>query len=475
MNERLALAFALVLVGALGLFFLRRQSPTSLPVLAIVISITCGVFYPVATIWINPRSWRNISNLSEESILGTQIDYLAFGLGILTAILLGGALWRRLLAEPRPAPAAPHRVVFRDTFMAWGLLIFGGILYANYVRNVGLVTLVSTEDFADKYLASRGLGVYLIGLNVMMVGCLWAEASQVSKRTRWLMRVVGAGIIAWATLFIAVRTYAAAMIIGYTVIYARDHRIQLRQIRLRLVLLILCAYVGMEAYAILRSSWKLTGDLGAAIELARSTDADDAFGAVVGGSELSHPFLTMVEIMEYEEAGELRGRSYLDAVLAFVPLFLWDERPQTLAQIYVAKYYPAVDERGGGSAFTFVGEAWWNFGHIFGPWFTGTLLGLFLLFCHHRSQRYPHGLVNRIVPYTTFLVLLFHRSQVSASFKQVMSIVLPCLVFAVLAELVWQVLLAPRLPAPGRASSRPSPALPRPLEAAPLSSGPRPL
>lgn len=445
MSERLFYAFALIAVCAIGLSLVRRQSPTSLPVLTLGISILCGIFYPLGSIWITPLSWRNIPNLSEESIVGSQVDYLAFGVGLVTAILIGGLLWKGLL---KPAPKASNptrRVVFRDTLIVWGLVSAGALLYGTYVAKIGLGTLVSTHDFADKYLASRGLGVFILGLNVMIFACLWSEASPVSKRTKWFMRAVAIGIFIWATFFIAVRTYSAAMIIGFLVIYARDRRVQLRHIRPRLVIMLIAAYLGMEGFAILRSTWRSTGDLGAAIQLAQRADKDETFGAVVGGSELSHPFLTMAELTQYEEAGALMGRSYLDAVLSFVPLFIWDERPETLAQVYVAKYYPEVDERGGGTAFTFVGEAWWNFGHIFGPWLMGTALGLFLLFCQHRAVRRSHGLINRALPYCTHLVMLFHRTQVSATFKQVMSVMLPALALAIFAELLWQVLLSHRV------------------------------
>jgi hypothetical protein len=457
MNERFILAAALILVGAIALWLLRRQSPASMPVLAVVISVLCGIFYPIASIWITPRSWRNISNLSENSILETQVDYLAFGLGLLAAIAAGSIIWRRVLAAAGPTPDAPARVVFRDTFTSWVLLLTGAALYGQYIRLVGVGTLISTEDFADKYLASRGLGVFLSGLNLMIAACLWAEASQVRKFTRWSMRCLGVTIIIWATAFIAVRTYAAALLVGYVVIYARERGFQLRHLRLRLVVLLIVGYIGMESYAILRSTWKTTGDLGSAIGMARAIETDDAFGAIVGGSEISHPFLTLAEIMEYEEPGALAGRSYLDAVLSFIPLFVWSERPQTLAQVYVAKYYPAVDERGGGSAFTFVGEAWWNFGHVLGPLVMGIFMGLALLYFHNRSYRLPHGIISRLLPSMTFLVLLFHRSQSSASFKQVMSIVMPCLLLAFSANLIWQAFIvrhsSPQLPGSPRPST----------------------
>ena len=438
MNERWIWALALYAVIAAGLWVLRKQSPFALPVLYLGITALMGSFFPLTSLYVTPRTWRNIANVSEETMLATQIDYLAFAVGLTLAILLASLLWPRAFRARSAAPRAPRVAVFRDTFTSWSLLGMGSLLYAEYIRRVGLDTLLSTHDFAEKYLSSRGMGSLILGLNLMIVACLWAEASDVRRSTKVFMRVVAAGIIIWAILFIAVRTYATALALGYIMIYCRNHRVQLRQIRLRVVLLLLVGYCGLESYAILRGTWMSTGNLGTALEMAGRIDADDALGGVVGGSELSHPFLTAAEVAQYEEAGALGGQSYVDAVLGVVPLFLWPGRPKTLAERYVAEYYPVMDARGGGTAFSFVGEAWWNFGHIIGPLLVGLALGWLLLWCHARSMLRPHGLIHRILPYMVFLTLMSHRSQLQASFKQVMTAVIPCIGFAIVGQLLWE-------------------------------------
>jgi hypothetical protein len=450
-------------IGVLAL--LRRRSPLSLPVLAIGMTAVVGTFYPLASLFIEPRSWRNLGDLTEEVLLDAQVDYLAFAVGMLLAVLVAGALRPRLLAAETPPPPATARVRFRDEFVVGGLLAAGTLLYAIYVQRVGLATLTSTHDFAEKYLASRGLGVFLLGLNLMIAACLWAEAGEVSRRTRVVLRAVGLGILAWATLFIAVRAYAAALVLGYAHVLCARRRVRLDQVRPSLVLMLVAAYLGLEGYAILRSTWTVTGDLGRALELAADVGQQDALGSVVGGSELSHPFITTAEVARFEEAGALGGESYLEALLCFVPSFLWPDRPETLAQRFVAEYYPLLDERGGGSAFTFVGEAWWNFGHVTGPLLAGLVLAGLLLLVGAGALRAPHGPVTRLSPYLVYLVLLFHRSQLSALFKSSMSVVLPALALWVLAELLRGVLVERRSLAPTRALA----ALPRPA----IASGPR--
>ncbi len=442
--DTLTLLLLEVLLGLLGLYVLRRQSPLSLPALAVGTTILVASFYPFATLFIEPRSWRNLKDLSEEAHLTSLQNYVAFTAGLVFAIVALGLLWPRSLRTPDVPPTAARRVRFRDAFVSWGCLVFGAGLYLEYIRRVGLSTLMSTHDFAEKYLASEGMGALLIGLNVMILACLWAEAGQVGKLTRWVFRAVAAGIVVWALFFIAVRTYAVAIALGYVAVYCRDRRFRVQDVRLRLVALMLLGLLTMEGFAILRSSWNSTGDLGSAVELASRSDTDVLLGGVVGGSEFSHPYLTMAEVAQFEEPGALWGSSYVDAVLAFVPLALWPDRPETLAQGFVREYYPSMADRGGGSAFSFVGEAWLNFGNIVGPLLAGIALGLFAVICQGRSLRIPHGWTARVLPYMGFLVLIFHRSQLQATFKQAVSVFLPAVGLALAAEVLWRVFLLPR-------------------------------
>ena len=130
------------------------------------------------------------------------------------------------------------------------------------------------------------------------------------------------------------------------------------------------------------------------------------------------------------------------------------ERPATLAQEFVAEYYPSLAARGGGSSFSLVAEAWWNFGTIIGSTLAGLLLGALLMWCTSTAACHPHGLVQRLLPYLTLLCLLLHRGQAQAIFKQVGSLVLPVLVLVLLARAVWTVLRARPASAPRRVTAR---------------------
>jgi len=170
MSERWIWAGLLLATCTAALALLRRQSPLSLPVLAVGMTAVIGSFYPLLSLFIEPRSWRNLGDLNEVVIQRAQVDYLAFAAGLLLAIGAAGLVLPRALApEPAPKPV-PVRVRFRDGLVVWSLLAVGGLLYSIYVQRIGYGTLTSTHDFAEKYLASRGQGVFLLGLNLMIVG-----------------------------------------------------------------------------------------------------------------------------------------------------------------------------------------------------------------------------------------------------------------------------------------------------------------
>jgi hypothetical protein len=448
MSERLILVAGLLLVCGGGLWLARRLSPLHPLVFALGWTLVLGSFYPLTTLFVEPSSWRNLGDLSEEVLLSVTGDYLAFGLGLLLAVLWfwspGG------LAAPRSAAKSPARARerWRDRLVAWGLLAAGLLLYSVYVRRVGLEPLLDRHDYAEKYRASEGLGPFLFGLNLVICACLWAEASFERGRARLLFRCLSLIVVVWALALISVRAYAIAVILGHLVLFCDRRGVQLRRVRPLVLAAVLAVYAGVETYGHLRGSWRgSAADLLASVQdLGQASKA--TLGQIVGGSELSHPFISAMEIAQFEEPGELRGRSYVNELWTVVPLAFHPDRERTVAQLFVAEYYPAVSDRGGGTAFTLVGEAWWNFGPILGPLLVGSAIGMLLALLARGTRRRPHGLCARLVPYLVPLVLGMHRSSAAASFKQLVSILVPVLCLTAAAHLSWLVLRSERRPLP---------------------------
>ena len=400
-----------------GLWNLRHRSPLHMPTIALAVTGLVGSFYPLASTWIEPSSWRNLDLLSPNVVLQTQAQYVAFSAGLLLALLVGANLgWN----EARTAqPSRTH--VDRDLLVGGLLVSVGFALYVSYARQVGFAALTDREDYALKYFLGRGLGPLQLGMPIMIVGCLWIEASEAPRSVKNVFLMLAAGICLWSVGFISVRTNAVILVLGYLSLLARRRNFQLRSIRPWMVGGALLLYAGLESFALLRGVYR--GDFSQA--LARlEAQGELVFAAAVGGSELSHPFITAGEVLREREAGELAGQSILNGIAACLPRGLYPDRPLYLSEQFVRSNYADLAERGGGAAFSLVAESWLNFGTLVGPLVFGLAMGLLLAWCERRRERAPDGVLARLLPYFVFYVAMQHRNEFGTLFKQVFMIAL---------------------------------------------------
>lgn len=441
--ERLLLVLPLVATTALTLWAVRSKSPLEPSILLVVATAIVGTYYPIGTALVKPLTWRHGAHLPEEVLLATQMQYLAFALG--ACFVVGGVRIRRASTRARRVPATEQRgdhaaTQFRDLVIAGGLVAGGALLYSLYVAKVGLGPLLDRHNFAEKYRVSSGLGGLYLGLNLVIVGCLWAEASQLARSSKNAFRAVAALVCIWAIAFIAVRHYAVALFLGYVHLACRNGRFTLARVRPGIAVALLAGYLGVEAFALLRASWR--GSIADALVTVQREHKgiEQTLGQIVGGSELSHPFLTTMELMHFEEPGALAGSSYADALLGVLPLWLYPDRPPTPAQEFARRHYPSFEARGGGTAFSIVGEASWNFGVLLGPLALGAALAWILA----RMERAAHGVgtayAARFQPYIIHMVVLLHRGSAVSVAKHLFSIALPVALLACAAHLVWNAL-----------------------------------
>lgn len=414
------------LVG-LGLWSLRRRSPLHMPTIALVVTGLVGSFYPLASSCIEPSSWRNLDLLSPSVVLDTQLQYVAFAGGLLAALFLAANLrWNeRGAANPSSSAAT------RDLAVGSLLVLVGLGLYATYARQVGFAALTDREDYALKYLLGRGLGPLQLGMPIMIVGCLWIEASALARSTKNLFLPVAVGICIWSVAFISVRTNAVVLVVGYLSILARRRNFQLRSIRPWMVAGALLLYAGLESFALLRGVYR--GDFAQALTRLEA-QGELVFAAAVGGSELSHPFITAGEVLREREAGELAGQSIVDGVAACLPRGLYPDRPLYLSEQFVRSNYADLAARGGGAAFSLVAEAWLDFGSVLGPLAFGLAMGLLLAWCERRRESVPDGILARLLPYFVFYVAMQHRNEFGTLFKQVFMIALVVVPLALAGE-----------------------------------------
>ena len=422
-----ALVVAIWSIVIAALWRLRGHSPLFLPTLALVVTALVGSFYPVASTLVEPSSWRNLDLLSPEIVLQTQLQYVAFAGGLLLAVFVASQL--RWLAKPKTA--ASSSAAPRDLITGSALIAIGFALYAAYAQQVGFAALTDREDYALKYLLGRGLGPLQLGMPIMIVGCLWIEGSALPRTTKNLFLPVGAAIALWSVAFISVRTNAVVLVLGYLTILARRRDFQLQRIRPWMVLGGLALYAALESFALLRGVYR--GDLSEAVGRLEA-QGELVLAAAVGGSELSHPFITAGEVLREREAAELAGASLVDGIAACLPRGLYPERPLYLSEQFVRSNYAELAARGGGAAFSLVAEAWLNFGSLIGPVLFGCAMGLLLAWLERRREVRPDGVVARLLPYFVFYVAMQHRNEFGTLFKQVFMISLVVLPVTLLGD-----------------------------------------
>jgi hypothetical protein len=372
-------------------------------------------------------------------VLGAQREYLGFAVGLL---LVCGLAWMpgwqgidaiRVGGRPRLRRHQVEELTRRDLILASSLIVVGGLLYFGYVTRVGLGVLVDRDDYGRKYLLSEGLGVLAVGLILMMAGCLWAEVSPLSRARKAPFRLIALALAIWSVGFMSMRSNMMALLLGYLWIHCRRRGVMVGGIRLRFLLVIALGYVGMESFSVLRGSWSM--GRGEAWELVRS-NPEESLASIVGGSELAHPFLTTLEVMQSHMPGELAARSYRDALPALVPRALDPDRPETLSEGFVREHYAQYAELGGGTGFSLVAEAWLNLGSFWGPLAVGLLFGALLMLLEVAASANPEGILARLAPNAAFLAAVAHRAESASLLKHAVAIILPVLLCWLASDLV---------------------------------------
>ena len=241
----------------------------------------------------------------------------------------------------------------------------------------------------------------------------------------------------WSIAFLAVRTNAVVLGLGYAFVYCKRNGVRFDRLKFGLVLSIVAAWGGLELFGIFRATYQ--GDLGEAVETVASLGVTEssAIGTMLGSSELAHPFYTSMELRSADHGADLGGASYMRAFQVLIPLSIYPDRPNSLAQEFVARHYPSLAERGGGAAFSMIGEAWWNFGAVFGPFLVGLVYGLVHWLWDRRARLRPEGVLAMLTPYLLFHVGMIQRYESANLLKQVLSITIPVGLAILAARVLW--------------------------------------
>ena len=422
----IASSMCIVILLLVYLCFVKGKLINDLSLMMTASVFLVSLFFPVLSMIVEPVTWRNLDGIDSGNLSYLQWQYFFFLLGCVIFTAFFGYKVDLVKQVESPRSSGKGFSINKREFFSLTLIVVGGTLYGYFILSVGINNLIAIDVLSDKYEAASGKGIFYIGLNFIILGILIAEHNSVSKKFRFFCRAAAICVIVWALAYIHTRTYAAILLLGYFSIYITNQQILISSIRFKYITWGLVLWLFLEMFSIGRSF--ISAGYGmqlAEMKVYLVENVEETIGAVVGGSDFSHPFITFWELSMNEEAGSLLGQGFLDGIKSVLPSVLVGDKPATTAQWFVNKYYPDFAARGGGAASSLVGEIWLNFGAYVGPFIFGILISFLIFIIQLNAKRNENGLCSFLIPYLTLYALLFERAGLVATFKQTIYIIVP--------------------------------------------------
>ncbi len=280
---------------------------------------------------------------------GTMIVFVAYGAALVGAGLAPGR--RRNLPLWLRASAMRADLSVGTSAMAVGVLAM--LLLLSAVGGAGALAAV---NYGERYLLLDGLGPLVVGFQVLIVGTLVTVATLLHHnrvRAALVASLIGLLVLGWWTAISGSRTSTFQLSVGLLGLLQASGR------RIRAPVLLLVGVVAMVAgffFGAVRGGAELGSILGDPASIAmRLNPSNQEFGTAVA---TTGDIASAVPAAEPYHLGATIPRS----LGVLVPRALWPERPESLPEWYVRRFYPNVAEIGGGYAFSPVAEAWLNFG-----------------------------------------------------------------------------------------------------------------
>jgi len=373
---------------------------------------------------------------------------LALTIAALWAMHLGALLATRTMRAKTSSTVLPSTPIAGAVSHvgAWLVFVAGAPAVAVLARSVSVAVAGGYFALYQRDLATGWDGAALIVANLMVPGIFSVVAGS-TGRGRWIVVSVILVVI-WSTafLFIGYRGTGFAIAVAFTWLWGR----RVRRIRTGLVF-----GIGLLAAAVLIPLVQATRGLAGAerlnpavyAEFAASLDSPMVAAIAEMGGTLGITAET-IELVPASRAFDL-GKSYAYALLAVVPNIAWSIHPSvargTPSDWFIWTAEPTTAVTGGGRGFSFIAEAYLNFGY-FSPLAT-LVLGLFLGFLHRRVDEAPDEAKDAFL--ASYLVFLLPYARADS-----MMIVRPLFWYAGVPLLAAK-LLASRL---AKRGSRPLPA-----------------
>lgn len=310
----------------------------------------------------------------------------------------------------------------------WLVLVAGAPAIAILAHSARLALADGYFALYQRDLATGWDGAPLIVANLMIPG-VFSVAAGSAGRGRWIASSVIL-VFVWSTafLFIGYRGTGFAVALAFIWLWSR----RVRQIRAGLVF-----GIALPAAALLIPLVQATRGLAGTERLNPAVYADVAASidapVVAAISEMGGTLGVTAETIELVPGSRALdlGRSYAYAILAVLPNIAWDVHPSvargTPSDWFIWAVEPVTAAAGGGRGFSFIAEAYLNFGYL-SPLAT-LALGLFLGFLQRRVDQAPDEAKDAFL--ASYLVFLLPYARADS-----MMIVRPLLWYAGVPYLV---------------------------------------
>ena len=301
-----------------------------------------------------------------------SIETISRTLGLATVCLMCLYLGALLGTEPQPTRRIPSRDsgldVPRARWLAAALLLVSAVPAARVLADS--ISLVNSSGYFALYQADSAVGFHA-AQNVLAQFFVPAAfyVLALSGRNRAWVAVSLACLLAYCagTLYVGGRSPAAVIIV--TTVWVLDRWI-FRVPRSVMVAGALFLLAVFSVVAVVRNiPGRERATLDAMSRAFRATDVPVVQSIKEAGGTVfvvAHIIDLVPDIRPFDW-----GTSYLFAFTAVIPNLFWDVHPLvshgTPSQWLIQTVDPATARAGGGMGFSFIGEAYWNYGHAGAP------------------------------------------------------------------------------------------------------------
>lgn len=397
-----------------------------------------GYSVPLSVFFNLDIGWHRVEKLSTwEQVDFTLISFLISNQLAFLAITIVSAIFinKRSMRQKSHEPQKLKLIYFELSLLAGAIASVSEAI--NFIRVGGLSAIVQGKAFYQGAVNDLVLNIPYEGFLFMSAALFSIFFSYTNGKDRWLRYflpyVLSVIFVLGINLLIGERgtlvVFGATFILGYYL------RIRLKIIRAKVIVLFLIIYAGINVLTLLREPtvkfngiWEFWGKYNQKIFWLMNP-ANTEFAA----SALNY----RIFIDRKEEPYKYKwGNTYSEFIWAFVPTYIYPDKPQSIIYEYRDKYFPERRSMGStaGTGFSSYIEAYMNY-WFFGPFLVYFILAAVLIYLE--SNRHRSSLLMCLIYLLSFnIVLIFSRSASQYVLSTAISYTLQILVLVMVYQLI---------------------------------------